>query len=62
MIAEIVASTDGIGAMMMRAKRFIHTDEIIAGIIVIGVLGLIFDYLFRLAHRTFFPYIEEHGR
>ena len=61
-IAEIVASTNGIGAMMMRAKRFIHTDEIIAGIIVIGILGLVFDYLFRALHRAMFPYIEEHGR
>lgn len=61
-IAEIVASSNGIGAMMMRAKRFLHTDEIIAGILVIGVLGLCFDYLFRIAHRLLFPYLEEHGR
>ena len=59
-IAEIVASTNGIGAMMMRAKRFIHTDEIIAGIIVIGALGLSFDYMFRMLHRLLFPYLEEH--
>ncbi len=59
-IAEIVASTNGIGAMMMRAKRFIHTDEILAGIIVIGILGLIFDYLFRVIHRMMFPYLEDH--
>jgi len=58
-IAEIVASTNGIGAMMMRAKRFIHTDEIIAGIIVIGLLGLVFDYLFRQLRRIMFPYLEE---
>lgn len=61
-IAEIVASTNGIGAVMMRAKRFIHTDEIIAGIVVIGILGLLFDYLLRKAHRLLFPYLEEHGR
>ena len=61
-IAEIVASSNGIGAMMMRAKRFLHTDEIIAGILVIGALGLLFDYLFRVAHRLLFPYLEEHGR
>jgi NitT/TauT family transport system permease protein len=61
-IAEIVASTNGIGAMMMRAKRFLHTDQIIAGILVIGILGLLFDYLFRLAHRLLFPYVEDHGR
>jgi NitT/TauT family transport system permease protein len=61
-IAEIVASTNGIGAMMMRARRFLHTDEIMAGIVVIGVLGLLCDMLFRMAHRLFFPYIDESAR
>ena len=56
-IAEIVASTDGIGAMMMRAKRFVHVDEIMAGILVIGILGLVFDGIFRLGHRLSFPYL-----
>lgn len=55
-IAEIVASTTGIGAMMMRAKRFLHTDDILAGILVIGILGLLFDIMFRKAHKYFFPY------
>ncbi len=58
-IAEIVASTDGIGAMMMRARRFLHTDDIMAGIIVIGALGLSFDALFRLLHRLLFPYLTH---
>jgi NitT/TauT family transport system permease protein len=58
-IAEIITSTTGIGAMMMRAKRFFNTDEIMAGILVIGILGLVFDYLFRLAHDFLFPYLEE---
>ena len=58
-IAEIVASSTGIGAMMMRAKRFLHTDSIMAGIVVIGILGLMFDFLFKTAHRRLFPYIVE---
>ncbi|MFZ2101019.1 MAG: ABC transporter permease, partial [Oricola sp.] len=61
-IAEIVASTTGIGAMMMRARRFLHTDEIMAGIIVIGALGLVFDILFVRLHRRLFPYIQEKRR
>jgi NitT/TauT family transport system permease protein len=61
-IAEIVASSTGIGAMMMRAKRFLHTDYIMAGIVVIGILGLFFDFIFKKAHRTFFPYIAEGNR
>ena len=59
-IAEIVAADTGIGAMMMRAKRFVHIDEIMAGIVTIGILGLAFDLLLRGAHRFFFPYLESH--
>lgn len=58
-IAEIVASTTGIGAMMMRARRFLHTDEILAGIVVIGALGLMFDLAFGKLHRRLFPYLNE---
>ncbi|MGD9294685.1 MAG: ABC transporter permease [Roseobacter sp.] len=58
-IAEIVASTTGIGAMMMRARRFLHTDEILSGIIIIGALGLLFDLLFAALHRKMFPYLRE---
>jgi NitT/TauT family transport system permease protein len=61
-IAEIVASTTGIGAMMMRARRFLHTDEIMAGIVLIGILGLLCDMMFRWAHRMLFPYIDESAR
>src|SRR6056297_2060173 len=57
-IAEIVASTTGIGAMMMRARRFLNTDEILAGIVVIGALGLIFDLAFSAIHRAAFPYLK----
>ncbi len=62
MIAEIVASTSGIGLMMMRARRFLHTDEIMAGILVIGLLGLLFDLLFRWMHRGLFGYLYNQGR
>ena len=61
-IAEIVAATTGIGAMMMRAKRFLHVEKIMAGILVIGVLGLLFDFVFRLLHRLLFPYLENGRR
>ncbi len=58
-IAEIVASTTGIGAMMMRARRFLATDQILAGIIVIGALGFAFDLMFTALHRRLFPYLQE---
>lgn len=56
-IAEIMAPTTGIGAMMMRAKRFLETPDILAGIAVIGLLGLLFDIGFRRLHRALFGYL-----
>ncbi len=61
-IAEIVAASTGIGAVMMRAKRFLHVDEIMACILVIGLLGLTFDFLFRILHRVLFPYLNTERR
>lgn len=58
-IAEIVAATDGIGAMMMRAKRFVQVDSIMAGILTIGLLGLICDLLIRAIHKRAFRYLSE---
>lgn len=56
-IAEIVAATDGIGAMMMRARRFVKVDDIMAGILTIGLMGLLIDTLIRLLHRRCFRYL-----
>ncbi len=58
-IAEIIAADTGIGAMMMRAKRFVHIDEVMAGIITIGLLGLLFDILLRRLRRMLFPYLDN---
>ena len=58
-IAEIVAASDGIGAVMMRAGRFLKVDIIMAGILTIGILGVLTDLLFRLAARYAFPWNRE---
>jgi NitT/TauT family transport system permease protein len=59
-IAEIVATTDGIGAAMMRSRRFLRVDEIIASIVMIGILGLLSDMLFRRLSWKLFPYKNRH--
>ena len=55
-IAEIVAAQDGIGAVMMRAGRFLKVDIIMAGILSIGILGVLTDLSFRLAAHYMFPW------
>jgi NitT/TauT family transport system permease protein len=55
-IAEIVAAQDGIGAVMMRAGRFLKVDIIMAGILSIGILGVLTDLLFRMSAHYLFPW------
>ncbi|WP_197077563.1 ABC transporter permease [Hyphomicrobium sp. 99] len=58
-IAEIVGAQDGIGAVMMRAGRFLNVDVIMAGIVTIGALGLLTDLIFRGICRALFPWNVE---
>lgn len=56
-VAELVAANVGLGYRIMRAQRFLETDQIVLGILVIGVLGLITDYLFKWSYRRLFPWV-----
>jgi NitT/TauT family transport system permease protein len=56
-VAELVAANSGLGYAILRAQRFTHTDKIFAGIILIGLIGLAIDQLFRLLHRKSFPWL-----
>lgn len=51
-VAELVAATEGLGRRISVAQRYLRTDEIFAGLIIIGLIGLAIDLLFRLLLRV----------
>ncbi|MFC3608224.1 ABC transporter permease [Stutzerimonas tarimensis] len=55
-VAELVASNSGIGYAILRAQRYMHTDKIFAGILLIGLIGLLTDQAFRWISRRAFPW------
>jgi NitT/TauT family transport system permease protein len=55
-VAELVAANSGLGYMILNAMRGLFTDIIILGILVIGILGLITDQLFKLLRRSLLPW------
>jgi len=57
-VAELVAANSGLGYAILRAQRYLQTDKIFAGIIIIGLIGLLIDQLFRWLHRTAFPWMH----
>jgi NitT/TauT family transport system permease protein len=58
-VAELVAANVGLGYRIMRAQRFLQTDTIILGILVIGLLGLVTDYAFKFSYRALFRWAER---
>jgi NitT/TauT family transport system permease protein len=60
-VAELVAANVGLGYRIMKAQRFLQTDSIILGIIIIGLMGLVTDMLFKLAYKRFFRWTERKG-
>jgi len=57
-VAELVAANSGLGYAILKAQRFMQTDKIFAGILLIGLIGLVIDQLFRFAHRKAFPWMH----
>ncbi len=55
-VAEMVAADSGLGFAILQAQRFLDTAKIFVGIIVIGLIGLSFDLLFRGLHKQLFPW------
>jgi NitT/TauT family transport system permease protein len=56
-IAEIVAADSGLGFVIWSARRYVKTPEVMAGVVAIGIIGLVTDQLLRLLHRRMFKYL-----
>jgi NitT/TauT family transport system permease protein len=55
-VAELIGSSAGIGHMIIDSQALLATGQIIFGIIVIGVIGLISDFVFKWGNRRLFPW------
>jgi NitT/TauT family transport system permease protein len=57
-IAEIVAADSGLGYVIWTAQRYMETDQVMAGVMVIGLIGLGSDQALRALHRRMFRYLR----
>lgn len=55
-VAELIGSSSGIGHMIIESQALLATGQMIFGIIVIGVIGLISDLFFKFVNRHFFAW------
>jgi NitT/TauT family transport system permease protein len=57
--SELIAAQQGLGAVIQNASSFFQLDTIYAGIITIGVIALIMDYLLRRLSRRLLSWQER---
>jgi NitT/TauT family transport system permease protein len=57
-IAEIVAADSGLGFVIWTARRYMQTDQVMAGVMAIGLIGLVSDQALRQLHRKLFGYLH----
>jgi len=55
-VAELIGASSGIGHMITDSQALLDTGQIIFGIVVIGVVGLVSDSLFKTLNHRLFPW------
>ncbi|WP_407059785.1 ABC transporter permease [Comamonas composti] len=55
-VAELIGSSSGIGHMIVDSQALLNTGQIIFGIIVIGLIGLVSDFLFKTINQRLFKW------
>ncbi|PUE07236.1 ABC transporter permease [Limnohabitans sp. T6-5] len=55
-VAELIGSSSGIGHMITDSQALLNTGQIIFGIIVIGLIGLVSDFAFKALNRRLFAW------
>jgi NitT/TauT family transport system permease protein len=55
-VAELIGEKSGISAFLYQEQRYRHFDNVYAGIVMIGIIGLITDQLLSFFGRFLFPW------
>ena len=57
--AEMVAATIGLGYMMNQGRKLMDTDLIFLGVVVIGIIGFLINYVMSILERNIAPWSTE---
>ncbi len=55
-VAELIGEKSGISAFLYQEQRYRHFDNVYAGIVMIGIIGLVTDQVLNFSGRFLFPW------
>ncbi len=57
-VAELIAANEGLGYRILKFSRFLQTPKIWIYLLVLGLIGLVLDFLFRSLNRRLFHWVD----
>jgi len=57
--AEMVAATSGIGWMVLDASKYMRSDIVFVGIIIMGLIAILIDSIIRFYQRLAFSWVGK---
>jgi NitT/TauT family transport system permease protein len=60
-VGEMTGVQTGLGAIIMEARQLSRTEIVISGMITIGLLGYVSDYLVQLLGKRLLRWSPQHG-
>ncbi|MDR1941228.1 MAG: ABC transporter permease [Endomicrobium sp.] len=57
-VSELVAANSGLGYSILKAQRVLKTEAIFAGILIIGILGVLTDRVFAYITKKMFRWVD----
>lgn len=61
-VAELIAANEGLGYRILKFSRFLQTPKIFVYLILLGILGLSLDYIFRKLNERLFHWADTTKR
>jgi NitT/TauT family transport system permease protein len=61
-VAELIAANEGLGYRILKFSRFLQTPKIFVYLLMLGILGLLFDFLFRQFNARVFHWADTTKR
>ncbi len=57
-IAELIGAEKGLGFRIIYSQRFLQTDKVLFTIVIIGLIGLVIDFGFKLLYKLALPWAD----
>lgn len=61
-VAELIGEKSGISAFLYQQQRYRHFENVYAGIVIIGIVGLLIDQILAFVGRYLFPWESGNRR